>query len=554
MADYGHDLRFGSFLTPQNKQPAAVVELAQISEQAGLDLATFQDHPYQSAFLDTWTLLSYVAAQTERISLAPNVANLPLRPPAVLARSAASLDLLSKGRLELGLGAGGFWDGIEAMGGRRLTPGQAVAALDEAIDIIRGIWTPQDRSVLRVEGEHHRATGAKRGPAPAHPIEIWLGAYKPRMLRLTGRKADGWLPSLGYIEPEQLGEGNAIIDEAAEAAGRSPRDIRRLLNINGRFSGTHQGFLAGPPDQWVEQLTELALTYGTSTFILAGDDPAAIQIFGRQVAPAVREAVAAHRAGAAAPQAGTAAPAVSAKDVKDARDAKGTAAPGGSGQARPENADSGQETPGQSEEYTRLGLTPTPDDGTRLSDTRLWDESTRPRRPASGPDVTYTRQGRQAGKHLIDVHDVLRKELTEVRTIIAQVRDGARDAASARSAINEMTMRQNNWVLGAYCANYCRTLTQHHTLEDQSIFPYLRANETSLEPVLDRLQEEHIVIHKVLEDVDAALVRFIGAPDDFTELQEAVDVLTDTLLSHLAYEERELVEPLARHGFYADQL
>lgn len=258
MADYGHDLRFGSFLTPQNKQPAAVVELAQISEQAGLDLATFQDHPYQSAFLDTWTLLSYVAAQTERISLAPNVANLPLRPPAVLARSAASLDLLSKGRLELGLGAGGFWDGIEAMGGRRLTPGQAVAALDEAIDIIRGIWTPQDRSVLRVEGEHHRATGAKRGPAPAHPIEIWLGAYKPRMLRLTGRKADGWLPSLGYIEPEQLGEGNAIIDEAAEAAGRSPRDIRRLLNINGRFSGTHQGFLAGPPDQWVEQLTELA--------------------------------------------------------------------------------------------------------------------------------------------------------------------------------------------------------------------------------------------------------------------------------------------------------
>ncbi|MDA8370737.1 MAG: hemerythrin domain-containing protein [Nocardiopsaceae bacterium] len=152
------------------------------------------------------------------------------------------------------------------------------------------------------------------------------------------------------------------------------------------------------------------------------------------------------------------------------------------------------------------------------------------------------------------MHDVLRKELTEVRTIIAQVRDGARDAASARSAINEMTMRQNNWVLGAYCANYCRTLTQHHTLEDQSIFPYLRANETSLEPVLDRLQEEHIVIHKVLEDVDAALVRFIGAPDDFTELQEAVDVLTDTLLSHLAYEERELVEPLARHGFYADQL
>ena len=178
MTDYGHDLLFGSFITPTNTAPDRVVALAQLSERVGLDLATFQDHPYQPRYLDTWTLLSWVAAVTERIHVAANVTNLPLRPPAVLARAAASLDLLSGGRLELGLGAGGFWDAIEGMGGRRLTPGQSVEALDEAIDIIRGIWDADDRSRLVVDGTYHRVDGAKRGPAPAHDI----GVHGPRHL------------------------------------------------------------------------------------------------------------------------------------------------------------------------------------------------------------------------------------------------------------------------------------------------------------------------------------------------------------------------------------
>jgi len=124
--DYGHDLLFGSFITPSAQQPHAVVGLAQASEEAGLDLVTFQDHPYQPGFLDTWTLLSYVAAATTTVQLAPNVLNVPLRPPAVLARSAASLDLLSGGRFELGLGAGAFWDAIVANGGPRRTPGEVL--------------------------------------------------------------------------------------------------------------------------------------------------------------------------------------------------------------------------------------------------------------------------------------------------------------------------------------------------------------------------------------------------------------------------------------------
>jgi hypothetical protein len=96
MADYGNDLLFGSFITPANTAPQEVVALAQASERAGLDLATFQDHPYHAGFLDTWTLLSYAAARTERIHLAPNVADLPLRPPAVLARAAAPTHRLAR--------------------------------------------------------------------------------------------------------------------------------------------------------------------------------------------------------------------------------------------------------------------------------------------------------------------------------------------------------------------------------------------------------------------------------------------------------------------------
>ncbi len=298
MADYGHELAFGTFITPQNQQPEQVVALAQLTERAGLDLATFQDHPYQPAFLDTWTLLSWVTARTERLRLSPNVLNLPLRPPAVLARAAASLDLLSGGRLELGLGAGAFWDAIEAMGGRRLTPGQAVDALSESIDVIRQVWDTGERGGVRVEGEHVRVRGAKRGPGPAHEIELWLGAYKPRMLRLTGTKGDGWLPSLAYLPREQFAAANAAIDAAAEEAGRDPRRIRRLLNIQGCFASGDQGYLQGPPQQWVEQLLELVLEHGFSTFILAGDEPDAIERFGAEVAPALREAVARERGAA----------------------------------------------------------------------------------------------------------------------------------------------------------------------------------------------------------------------------------------------------------------
>jgi alkanesulfonate monooxygenase SsuD/methylene tetrahydromethanopterin reductase-like flavin-dependent oxidoreductase (luciferase family) len=298
--DYGHDLLFGAFVTPAARPATHAVDLAVAADRAGLDLVTFQDHPYQPRFHDTWTLLSYVASRTSRVRVSGNVLNLPLRQPAVLARAAASLDLLSGGRFELGIGAGGFWDAIEAMGGRRLSPGQAVVALEEAITVIREVWAADKPGPVRVDGKYYRVKGAKRGPAPAHDIGVWVGAYKPRMLRLTGRAGDGWLPTLAYLPggPADLAGMNRHIDEAALSAGRAPADVRRLLNVSGRFASTGRSLLDGPPEQWAEDLAGLTLEYGVSGFILAADDAPTIELFAAEVAPATRELVAAERSAA----------------------------------------------------------------------------------------------------------------------------------------------------------------------------------------------------------------------------------------------------------------
>lgn len=386
--DYGQELRFGVFPSPDAADPERVLLLGQVAEVSGLDLVTVQDHPYQARHLDAWTLLSVIAARSPTLRVALNVANLPLRPPVVLAKSVATLDLLTGGRVELGLGAGAFWDAIVAAGGRRLSPGQSVAALEEGIDVVRSVWRAPGSGAVRVVGTHHHVVGLHPGPAPAHPVEIWLGAYRPRMLRLAGARADGWLPSMGYAAPQDLTGMNRTIDAAATAAGRDPAAVRRLYNVSGRF-GSGGGGLSGSPRDWAEQLAGLTLSEGMSTFILGTDSDDDVRRFGEEVAPLVRDLVDGERV--RRPPAGDAT--IDQPPSATTRSVSQTSTRGGPAACR--------------EAATAPVVQPTPDDGSRLSDQTAWDESTRPTFPVP-PGVTYTRQQQAAPQHLIDVHDALR--------------------------------------------------------------------------------------------------------------------------------------------------
>ncbi|HEY8803063.1 MAG TPA: LLM class flavin-dependent oxidoreductase [Candidatus Dormibacteraeota bacterium] len=491
MPDYHHELLFGLSVPPNARDHEAILTTAEQADDLGLDIISFQDHPYQAAFLDAWTLLSYVAGRTHHIRLFPNVANIPLRPPAVLARSAAALDILSSGRVELGLGAGYFIAPIVSMGGPRRTMAELVEALDEAITVIRALWKPGPPVSLR--GKYYSLAGAQPGPPPPHPIAIWLGAYKKRMLRLTGLKADGWIPSLGYASPDELGKMNQTIDAAAEEAGRKPTEIRRGYNVNGTFAGAGAGpgFLHGPPRLWAEQLTELVLEHGISAFNL-GVSPSAdadIRRWAEDVAPAVREAVAKERQDRPTISIG-------AHQSDSAHEAVAVA------------AREAQRLVAEEEEKLAVG-----------------------------------RAGQQT---LLAVHNHLRQELTRLIEVIEEVRGGRTSAAEARSYLNTMTLRQNYWTLGAFCAAYCRVVSVHHAIEDQSLFPDLKAADQSLAPILARLQHEHEGIAEVLGEIDAALVATVESEERLDETQTAVAHLSDSLLAHLRYEEDSLLGPIGR--------
>ncbi|MCL8010070.1 LLM class flavin-dependent oxidoreductase [Streptomyces sp. AS02] len=262
------------------------------ADREGLDFVTVQDHPYQKAFYDTWTLMAFLAARTERVTFVPTVANLPLRPPAMLAKAAASFDLLSGGRLQLGLGAGAFWEAIEAMGGPRRTRKESLEALSEAIDVIRAMWSGE-RSA-RAGGAYYRVAGVHPGPTPSPSLGIWLGAYGPRMLELTGTKADGWMPSLGFLGLDRLGEAVARLDDAAARAGRDPAGLRKSYNLNGMIRQSSRGAFDGPVEQWVDRIAELHREYGMNGFSYWPDEDhdRQLSVFAQEVVPAAREAVA----------------------------------------------------------------------------------------------------------------------------------------------------------------------------------------------------------------------------------------------------------------------
>lgn len=289
---------FGANVDPGAGSLDAAFAIAELADSSGLDLVTIQDHPYNKDHLDTWTLLATIAARTSRVHIGTNVANVPLRGPALLAKMAASLDVISGGRVELGLGAGAYWQGILAYGGRPDLQEKPFTAFKEALAIIRGMWANSGHG-FRFRGEMYEIPGAVAGPAPAHDIRIWVGGSGPNMLRLIGEQADGISVSTTYVPYRALASFNDQIDSAARAAGRAPESVRRMYNLMGTITerDVRDGFegksYSGTVQQWIDHLTILYREYRQDTFVfwpVAGDPVAQMETFAAAIVPAIKAA------------------------------------------------------------------------------------------------------------------------------------------------------------------------------------------------------------------------------------------------------------------------
>ena len=284
-------VRFGLNADPNIGGVAIAERITAIADSHGLELVGMQDHPYNDGFLDTFTLLTWLASKTASVHFVTNVANLPLRPPVMLAKQAATMDVLSGGRFELGLGAGAFWEGIAGMGGPHRAPRTALESLSEAIDILRSFWAGEP---FGFRGEHYQAPSVRPAPKPAHGMRIWLGVRGPRAVRLAGAKADGLMVSSPMVTPDLLPELNEILTAGAEENGRDPAAITRLYNVMGLITSENKDDFHGPVDRWVDTLTGLHLESGMNAFVYwpSGDRERQSRIFAAEVVPAVRSALA----------------------------------------------------------------------------------------------------------------------------------------------------------------------------------------------------------------------------------------------------------------------
>lgn len=288
--------RFGIQLAPEAAGLDEMRRLAGAADRDGLELLGVQDHPYAAGLGDTMAFLATVLADTERLRVFPDVASLPLRGPAVLAKQAATLDLLSGGRFELALGAGAFWPAIAAMGGPQRTTGEALRALEEAIEIIRAMWRPGE--TVKVAGEHYTVKGVHAGPAPAHPIGIWIGGVGPKALALTGRVGDGWAaPIPHYLPYEKWREAQDVITRAAGDAGRDPSAITRVAQLVGdvteapgtvRLQGEEP--IRTDAAGWARVLADLATETGFDSFVYWPEHAGETQVrrWAQEVVPATR--------------------------------------------------------------------------------------------------------------------------------------------------------------------------------------------------------------------------------------------------------------------------
>ncbi|MDP9341236.1 MAG: LLM class flavin-dependent oxidoreductase [Actinomycetota bacterium] len=286
-------ISFGLNVSPSAAPGTDPVADARRAEDLGYDFISTNDHLHGTEpRYETWTLLSWIAAATSRIRVAPRVLAVPYRNPAVVAKMAETLDRLSGGRLILGLGGGYSDEEFRAFGLGERTPRDKVDGMEEAIRIARGLWS--ERS-FTFQGRLYRTVEAQIEPKPEHRIPIWLGTYGDRALRVTGRLANGWIPTYEAALPEDVPAMRDRILGAAQEAGREPEEITCVYNLDIRVderSTDDPSVISGPPEAVAERLTGfLKLGFTAMNFCPAGPDQREqAERLAREVIPAVRAA------------------------------------------------------------------------------------------------------------------------------------------------------------------------------------------------------------------------------------------------------------------------
>jgi alkanesulfonate monooxygenase SsuD/methylene tetrahydromethanopterin reductase-like flavin-dependent oxidoreductase (luciferase family) len=288
------DLLFGLNVSASAAPGTDPVADAVHAEQLGFDFVSANDHPNgTSPTHELWSLLTWVAAKTSRIKFASRVLGIPYRNPAILTKMATTVQGLSSGRLILGLGGGSSDEGIAAFGIDVPTPRRKIDGLEEAVQVIRGLWSRADFSY---EGAIYSTYGADAEPKPSHPIPIWLGTFGERGLALTGRLGDGWIPSLEMAPPERARVMRERVLAAAREVGRGPEEITCVYNMEIRIDDhpdPNRSIVSGPSQQVIERLLGFVdLGFTGMNFITAGHDQwEQRERLAREVLPAVRAGV-----------------------------------------------------------------------------------------------------------------------------------------------------------------------------------------------------------------------------------------------------------------------
>jgi alkanesulfonate monooxygenase SsuD/methylene tetrahydromethanopterin reductase-like flavin-dependent oxidoreductase (luciferase family) len=288
------NLLFGLAVSPSAAEGADPVRDAVAAEELGFDFVSASDHPCgRQPTYEVWTMLAWIAAATSRIRIATRVLGVPYRPPAMVAKMAETLDRLSGGRLILGLGGGYSDEEFRAFGLRVPSPRDKVQGLEEAIGIIRGLWSEPEFSFT---GRLYHTDRADLEPKPDHRIPVWLGTFGPRALALTGRLADGWIPSHGFAPPDEASAMRRRILAAARDAGREQADITCAYHIQvhvGDRVDPASGVVAGPAEAVAGQLIGfVGLGFTALSLAPVGPDPAVqASRLAEEVMPAVRAAV-----------------------------------------------------------------------------------------------------------------------------------------------------------------------------------------------------------------------------------------------------------------------